>query len=173
MKIALSPLVFCLLFHAAGAAWLCQGSAVCGLTGFLTAPNNSPPCAISTILVTLQQLEEAAAQRRPVLLCIWAMASKTSSAGIFVTKKIKLFSRKPSCHWWFHLCRSEAETSGPAWSLWCPREGFSGTLELVKLSRWSWRTTMCPWGPSPKTGPRQLTLHGTNVKHVSFLDYYF
>lgn len=130
MKIALSPLVFCLLFHAAGAAWLCQGSAVCGLTGFLTAPNNSPPCAISTILVTLQQLEEAAAQRRPVLLCVWAMASKTSSVGLFLTKKIKLFSGKPSCPWWFHLCRSEAETSGPAWSLWCPREGFSGTLRV-------------------------------------------
>lgn len=55
-------------------------------------------------------------------------------------------------------------------------KGFLGpceSLELVKLGRWSWRTATRPWGPSPKTGPRQLTLHSTKVKHISFLDYYF
>jgi len=44
------------------------------------------------------------------------------------------------------------------------------SLELVKLSRRSWRAAVCPWGPAPKRAPRQLTLHSTNVEHPSFLD---
>lgn len=57
----------------------------------------------------------SAAQEQLLAMRVWAVSPRTSSVGLFF-KKIKLFSRKPRCCWWFHLIESEAETSGPAWS---------------------------------------------------------